>query len=940
MHNNPSLLPVQKFTYLHSLVSKSAKEAIAGLALTDANYSEAVKLLEIRFGNKERIIAKHMDALLNLESVASNTNTGALRALYDKIEAHTRELKALGVAAEAYNCLLPSLLMKKLPNELCLTISRRVPEDEWKLDRIMSELSDELKAREHTLPKSESGRGKEHKEHSSEHGYRRSRERPTSATLHTSVGTCCYCGSEHTPESCTKVDKPENRKSVLRDSGRCFICLKRGHLSRNCRSSIKCRQCSSKHHVSICTKKPDSVEVSQLDPNATPFRSASLLTDSNGTILLQTAQATVRNRANALLRLIFDSGSQRSYITQRARRKLSLRALGRKELVISTFGNGSRKQSCEVVKATLETREERDLELTLLVIPLICEPITSMALKDGIQGYDHLRDLDLEDSIGNGEVVNFDILIGLDHYWNVVSGEVVRGSNGPTAVYSKLGWLLSGPVESSSTTLVTHVLTSGVKVGQQKVELNEQLRRFWELESFGIEEKESTLYDQFKTNVSFDGTRYQVVLPWRDHVTTIPDNYELSLRRLKGLLRRLRQNPTLLEDYNKAIVSQLENGIVEIVSDLTSSDGERVHYLPHHAVIKQDKQTTKLRVVYDASAKSTGPSLNECLHIGPKFNQRIFEILVRFRLHASAFIADIEKAFLMISVDKRDRDVLRFLWVKDIHKDPPEIQVLRFTRVTFGVASSPFLLNATVRNHIEQFQESNPVAVDKLLRSIYVDDVVSGTAEEGKSVQLYEEFRIMLAQGGFYLRKFVRSASSEHESRGELQQVLGVAWNPVQDYMIMDLRNIAAEANLCNPTKRHIVSIASKVYDPIGIVSPVTVKFKMLLQDLHCAKIDWDQKISKHLLDYWSELIMSIKDSEPVLIPRSYFKPLSIESNVQWRLHGFSDASTRAYAAVVYLERCTGEDREVSFVSSKTRIAPTSAQTIPRLELLGALLLA
>ena len=109
----------------------------------------------------------------------------------------THELKALGVAAEAYNCLLPSLLMKKLRNELCLTISRRVPEDQWKLDRI-SELSDELKARECTLPKSESGRGKEHKEHSSEHGYRRSREQPTSATLHTSVGNCCYCGSEHT----------------------------------------------------------------------------------------------------------------------------------------------------------------------------------------------------------------------------------------------------------------------------------------------------------------------------------------------------------------------------------------------------------------------------------------------------------------------------------------------------------------------------------------------------------------------------------------------------------------------------------------------------------------------------------------------------------------------------------------------------------------------
>ena len=102
----------------------------------------------------------------------------------------------------------------------------------------------------------------------------------------------------------------------------------------------------------------------------------------------------------------------------------------------------------------METREERDLELTLLMIPLMCEPITSMALEVGIQSYDHLRDLNFADSIGNGEVFDFDILIGLDHYWDVVLGEVVRGDNGPTAVYFKLSWLLCGPVESSSTKLL------------------------------------------------------------------------------------------------------------------------------------------------------------------------------------------------------------------------------------------------------------------------------------------------------------------------------------------------------------------------------------------------------------------------------------------------------------------------------------------------------
>ena len=125
----------------------------------------------------------------------------------------------------------------------------------------------------------------------------------------------------------------------------------------------------------------------------------------------------------------------------------------------------------------------------------------------------------------------------------------------------------------------------------------------------------------------------------------LPDNYQLSLRRLNSLLRRLKQQPKLLGEYDKAIREQVEKGIVEVLEDPTAADGERVHYLPHHAVIRYDKQTTKLRVVYDASAKTVGFSLNESLHAGPKFNQHIFEILLRFRVNKYAFIADIEKAF-------------------------------------------------------------------------------------------------------------------------------------------------------------------------------------------------------------------------------------------------------------------------------------------------------
>ena len=159
--------------------------------------------------------------------------------------------------------------------------------------------------------------------------------------------------------------------------------------------------------------------------------------------------------------------------------------------------------------------------------------------------------------------------------------------------------------------------------------------------------------------------------------------------------------------------------MVEVVDDPAQMDGGRLHYLPHHAVIRHEKETTKLRVVFDASARGEGQSLNDCLHVGPKFHQKIFEILVRFRSYRYAFIADIEKDFLMISVAPSDRDVLRFLWVRSIEEQVPQIIILRYTRVVFGVACSPFLLNATVHHHVERYIDSIAAVAEKLLQSIY-----------------------------------------------------------------------------------------------------------------------------------------------------------------------------------------------------------------------------
>ena len=141
--------------------------------------------------------------------------------------------------------------------------------------------------------------------------------------------------------------------------------------------------------------------------------------------------------------------------------------------------------------------------------------------------------------------------------------------------------------------------------------------------------------------------------------------------------------------YDATIQDQINKGIVEVPNSETRLGN--VYYLPHHAVIRRNKEMTKLHVVYDASSKSGGPSLNNCLYTGYNFNQNVFDILLSFRSYWVALTADIEKAFLMISINQRDRDALRFLWVDNVQQREPKIITLR---LVFGFSSSPFLLNA------------------------------------------------------------------------------------------------------------------------------------------------------------------------------------------------------------------------------------------------------
>ncbi|XP_068697018.1 uncharacterized protein [Montipora foliosa] len=483
VHDNVSLSKIDKFNYLRSLLEGAASRAIQGLALSSDNYDSAVEILEQRFGKTQQIISAHMEEVLNLQPCLTD-RPSSLRFLYDKLSVHVRGLSSLGVSSQEYGSLLIPIIMSKLPNEIRLEIARKSSNEVWKIDELLDTVKGEVEAREASEAV-------------------KTREVPLRKPPNP---------GGHYSASCTKVQQTKERRDILQRNNRYFICLKTGHDAKNCFKTKRCRHCDGKHYQSICVRI-DKLTEQHRTPNehATVTTTITAKTTTKGTVLLQTASCMAVNGSNSIpVRVLFDNGSQRSYVSSSVTSRLNLKPVNSENLHINTFGDTSyRKQKCNVVKLCLQTRNNEKLELYAVNFPVICSPLPSRV---NVADYVHLEGLELADNFDNTESI--DVLIGSDYYWDFVSGDSIKGDQGPTAVNSKFGWLLSGPMydESSSSVVSSNLIISGgvsSMLGEQDDELVESLKKFWESESVGIIPEDKSLYaDRRKPEIHFNGHNY------------------------------------------------------------------------------------------------------------------------------------------------------------------------------------------------------------------------------------------------------------------------------------------------------------------------------------------------------------------------------------------------------------------------------------------------
>ena len=553
-----------------------------------------------------------------------------------------------------------------------------------------------------------------------------------------------------------------------------------------------------------------------------------------------------------------------------------------------------------------------------------------------INQYAHLQGISMDDDDTKLELP-VHLILGASEYAQIKTETKPRvGQPGePVAQQTRFGWTVISPGKEIDLGSILFTQTSNVDY--------ENL--CW-LDVLGLKDtppgSQENVYEEFQEQLtrSPEGW-YQTGLPWKACHPPLPSNEAGSLKRLNSLTKRLERNPELLQRYDDIIKEQLQDGVVERVTE--SAKGKQF-YLPHKPVVRQSAESTKVRIVFDASARENenSPSLNECLETGPPLQNQLWHVMLRNRFYPVAIAGDLVKAFLQVRIQENERDVMRFHWYKDLNARV--IEVLRFTRALFGLAPSPFLLGGVIKQHLESCRERHPELTDQILNSLYVDDLIGGGTTTAKAQNLKETATTVFQEAKFKLHKWHSNEPSletenepiekEHScaktqlgvKEGETK-LLGLPWNKTDDQIAVQFQ----KSDFSTPTKREVLSNIAKIYDPLGVVSPMSLVGKMLHREICDCKIPWDKQLPSDLIAKW--LVWQNKLPDKVEFPRSLVNFCEDINDI--KLHAFGDASGKGVAAAVFavIEQPSGVSH--GLVAAKSRLAKEQL-TIPRQELVSA----
>ena len=769
---------------------------------------------------------------------------------------------------------------------------------------------------------------------------------------------CVFCSRSHASRDCRTYEDVDKRRDRIRELGLCFACLKVGHRYSDCTNKPKCKVCDGPHFPMVCKRISSPINpTSKLNVNSTNVNrssddktlatkekasgdkgtspvvhSASLSVNQTFTsnelasTALPTATVLVSgNGERSYERALFDIGSQRSFISSDLARKLNLATVANVIVKVKPFGNEAFDLDCRIVRVVVRLGRTRTVvhayEYTntnsSINSPGLAKTVSFLASK-GVKLAD--------EGLNSDKVDDVNLVIGVDYYSRFIKGQRVfsnielLNSSGGALIYGKLPSWASDRAQVSQIH-ASNVFCGKIAVSEVKIDSCCEVKKLWDLESAGVIMSETTpeerdTVESFNDSVRYVDDKYEVSLPFKSELRP-PVNYRIAIAQLNSLLRRFETDPSLYENYNSILLEYVELGFIELVPDRSPIIG---HYLPHHGV-KKDSDTTPLRIVFNASSRAKGElSLNNCLQTGPSLTAKLYETLVNFRVNPVAAIADISKAFLRIGLSPECRDFCRFLWITD-PSDPTSVITYRFCVICFGATSSPFILQQTLLHHFTLY--GSPLA-SSLMENFYVDNFLKTYEDKEVLIQEYPEINRILAKGNMPLQEWASNDSHFNELVGnvkEVMNVLGLEWNLAEDSLSLKPVDCTFKGPL---TKRKALSIVSRMFDPLGLMSPIQIRGKIFIQSLWQNHYGWDDPLSENFCNEFFEICNCFSDVHKVTVNRFVIVPNYC------MLHIFCDASMKAYGAVAYI---VDQERGSNLLLSKAKVAPQPKQTIPRLEL-------
>ncbi|XP_070068060.1 uncharacterized protein [Drosophila takahashii] len=756
--------------------------------------------------------------------------------------------------------------------------------------------------------------------------------------------SCDLCSKEsHPVRLCPRFIQMaiEARESYIKKKQLCLNCFARGHQLRDCSSTHSCFVSRERHHTLLHRGHPFSNNPSSSGharPRTDPPSGGSDIPDEHsnvqvcfasgskavllGTAMIDICHLGIHFRARALI----DLGSEATFITERLFKLVNLpfRPI---QAQVSGLNQTVSAQSTRLCHFAIRspTKPGLQLDTAAYVLPELAGRLPSHSIPQDI-----LRDLPnlqwADPTFRQSSQI--DVLIGADILPSVLlSGTKTNICGSLFGQETIFGWVLTGLVSMSTSNRVSAFTTQITKTSEAS--LDKLLTKFWEVEDLPskmVKESDSVCESNFLRTTTRDASgKYVVTLPFCD-----PDHcgselgYSRSIE-LAQFLRnenRLRRDTPLNEQYNSVIQEYLDLGHMREVSPTHNSPN---YYLPHHEVIKPESTTTKLRVVFNASSPSVnGTSLNDVLHAGPVL-QSDLTIFLKWRYFKYVFSADITKMYRQIWVDPKHTPFQRILF----RNKEGDIRDYELKTVTFGVNCAPYLAIRVLKQLADDVDQQFPKASHIIRNFMYVDDVLAGSNSQQEAQLAIQELVTALNSAGFPLRKW----TSNHN--GVLKDI------PNEHLLHSEFLNIDAESTAktlgirWRATTDEFYFIA-KLFDPAGWLAPFIVRAKIFMQEIWLQELGWDDNLPDEMSHRWQVFLQSYSDLDQIRIPRW----VGYQPQVKIELHGFCDASQKAYGAALYVRVEVGQQILTNLLTAKTRVAPVKTVSLPRLELCGALLLA